>query len=813
MARISDSSPRESAVSTSRKKKKATGSVKVSPIALPRRKIVLGQPSENCLNCKRFTKCSDPDKAFDYVCGRYKATSTILSLDDFSEDTVEPGSALLRVKSSKKKLIVRNAQEDFERIKQDVLKTNKKRVLKVSEFSDEGSDLYDLEKIVASLTNAPNGAQIDLRVDDRDMPEAPNFMEFCTSPQYVNYTPFAKQVEIGINLFNDFCTNPKCTDVDYAHCIPTDATYDQILEKVTLYEHGKCLFCGETRADSWKRGTKRYNELAGLAGQRGGKSRTVTLIAAYVIHRYLKLQNPVRVLNLMPNEILYGLFTATSSSQVRDNIFDPLSEILHSSPWFQEYHKLLDYHGKRYGEQFYDLKSTFFKYSHRRMVVSAISPDKKNMRGRTTFLGGIDELGWFFTKAKESVKLDPDETYSALENSFLSVRAAVRQLYDAGHYNIPPPMFCNISSPSSSRDKMVRLVKEAEGSNNTYSFRYTVFDMNPTIKPVDLEQTAKNDPVLFKRNFLAQPPDSAYSFIHDRKSILACVNKRRQNAVRTTQMQMKSSHGVVTTGAKVVVKSRIVNDKFPPPRMLALDAGHTHDSFAGCVLHLEDKGDYVQCIVDALIEVIPKSGEPVNFTSVYDKIIMPLIEKMNITYVCADRWNSVKMLQDIEDKTSISTSIYSVTYRDMLELREDIFNQRIELPRGELKLSEAFKVAARNYPFSMEGFPVSHMMIQSLTVEDSMGKKVDKGYGYTDDMFRALALGHAMITDEEIQELMTVETGTHKHRDLGVVVSYSSGGSGMGGARSGSNIVAVGSYGGGGSSGGSGGNVFSRGGR
>lgn len=793
-----------------KKKKKATGSVKVSPIALPKKRIVLPPNTENCLACSRFSKCGDPDKAFDYVCGRYKAKKSILSLEDFDDDaSLEISeSTILKPKKKKLKLIARNASDDFERIKQDVLAPKKKQILRVSDFSDETSADFDLEKIISSLTDTPNGAQIDLRVDDRDMPEAKNFMDFCLN--FIKYTPFAKQLEIGLNLFNDICTNPKCTDIEYSKNIPTAATYDQILSSVTLYEHGKCPFCKETRLDSWnKRGTKRYNELAGLAGQRGGKSRLLTLIAAYVIHRYLKLQNPVRVLNLMPNEILYGIFTATTASQATDNIFDPLHEILQNSPWFIDYHKMLDFYSKKYGEQLYDLKSTFFKYAHRRMVIYATSPDKKNMRGRTSFLGGIDELGWFFAKTQQAVKLDPDEIYSALSNSFLSVRSAVRELHEAGYYNMPSPIFANISSPSSSRDKMVRLVKEAENSNNIYAFHYSVFDMNPRIKPIDLEQVAKSEPVLYRRNFLALPPDSAFSFIHDRKSVLACVNKKRVNAVRAFQSQLKSAHGVLTTGAKIKFKSSVVNEKIQPNRLLALDAGHTHDSFAACVLHLEDTGDNMIVVVDAVVEIIPKPGEPVNFTVAYEKVIIPLIERLNISYVCADRWNSVKMLQDIEDKMEIQTNIYSVSYRDMLELREAIVNQRIELPKGELKLSQAFKVASRNYPFGFESLPVSHLMVQTLTVEDNMGKKVDKGYGYTDDIFRALALGHAMVTDEEIQGLMMFDRNAPvKHRDLGVVGSYGAGGRSMSQvSSSGSAIAALGSYG----SGGNGNAVFSRG--
>jgi intein/homing endonuclease len=1286
--------PREAEI---RKKKRATGTVKANPIALPaRNKVVLPPLKENCLACRRFNKCSDPDKAFDYICGRFRAQSTILSLDDFMHEPDPLNDKPLKKKKKKD----RNAKRDFAHIKRQVLwEADPDRDKGSREFSDETSQFYDVEKIVASLNNTPNGVPIDLRVDDRDVPEARNFMEFCVDKRFLNFQPFPKQLEVGLNLYGDYCWNPKCTDVKFACDIPTDASYDQILDKITLFNRGKCPRCDETRADAWKRGQKKYNELAGLAGQRcitgdslvltgsgiqrfdaiapdaeqgfsdyngpavvlengavaepskffkqskqlvrrvrlsngwsvvgtpehplltkdgfiktkdlvigtviplhvgqnvwgnrsirperewrplwrqrvahwiesvptntrpriiavkpsfdkpeaalyrllgwwvaegsggavhisnqdqlvlddcadtlgklygenvvartpnsvrvdaklaalhfnimlddglhcrsakkfipshvlqapkhfvvqflralfegdggfngntieystisrrlqrelsavlanlgivhrlsqgwtwatngtknqvskrsyhvwiegpamlrrfrdeigfiskrkqnrldqtvarfgersidmpfwydkypqsvkteylalldrlgqslsiyrtwhkerayfisrftyglysifdendhfwrlqadnvalskqrlrgcrakieaslywrmvdtetrqallafydkydqsdlywvevannkalrrkrtvydfhipvhhrfiangivnhnSGKSRLVTMIASYNIHRYLKLQNPIRVLNLAPNEVLFGIFTATTFKQARETLFDPLYEIIDNSPWFKEYHALLDEQGRKLGEELYNFKDIFFNYNHRRIVVYPAGPDKKNLRGRTSFLGGVDELGWLFSKSEQAMKLDPDEIYNALSNSFLTVRSAVRELYEAGYYDIPPPIFTNISSPSSSRDKMMRLVKEAEDSQTTYSFHYSVYQMNPRIKPEDLEQQRRNDPVAYKRDFLALPPDSTSAFIHDRKSILACVDKRHRNLVITSQQELVTPNGAKLTGGKVKVRrSRFDNEM--PNRLMAIDAGHTRNSFAACIMHLEEQGDEQIPMVDALIEIIPKPDAPVSFTAVYKDILLKLIEDFNVCFVGTDRWNSVKMMQDIENEAEIPYSIYSIKYADMLELREAIVAQNIILPRSEMKLSDAFKLAGRDYPYSMEGYPVAHMMVQALTVEDRMGKMVDKGRGYTDDLFRAFALSYSLIIDEEVQDLMnSTKEGPRRHRELGVVVSY---GNGAQGGNVSSSIGAVGSFGSGGSGMSGGGNTFSR---
>lgn len=611
----------------------------------------------------------------------------------------------------------------------------------------------------------------------------------------------------GVVVHN--CYSSKCTNVAYMRCIPPEATYDEILDNCTLLRHGVCPKCKRTRFDMWREfNVPMYNELTGVAGQRGGKSALVAMLGGYTIHRFLKLPNPTQVFNQLPNSFFHGTFTATTFTQAQEAIFDPLFEIIDNSPWFKAYHELLDERGKKLGRELYKFKDTFFQYDHRNMLVYPAAPDKKNLRGRTRFLGGIDELGWFFAKSKGAIKLDPDEVYDSMRNSFLTLRSETYLLYEAGHYNIPPPIFCNVSSPSSARDKIMRLTHEAKSEPTMYSFHYSTMEMNPRIHPKVLEPYKKNMSS-YRRDILAVPPDSSSPFINNRKSIIGCMDKSMKNMVLLHQHEMVSPSGVPMMSAKFNIVNAGRNSN--PGRLMTIDAGQRFNSFAATIMHLEEIDDKLIPCLDAAFEIIPTEKNAVSFHAVYNSVLKPLIEEMNVKMVAADRWNSIKMLEDLENECDIKQTTYSVKYSDMLETRQAIINGSMILPKGEIKIADAFRLSGNDYPHCMKGYPMAHLYMQMLSVEDVMGKSVEKGQGYTDDLWRAFALGHALIVDEEVQEILMAEESTIvQTRSLGVVGSYSdsAGSSGSTGGVE-NRFGVVGSMGGG--AGGS--MTFSRGGR
>ena len=119
----------------------------------------------------------------------------------------------------------------------------------------------------------------------------------------------------------------------------------------------------------------------------------------------------------------------------------------------------------------------------------------------------------------------------------------------------------------------------------------------------------------------------------------------------------------------------------------------------------------------------------------------PLIKEFNVQAVGADRWNSLKLLQDIEEDTKVQTFQYSLrpTDFDLVYdyLMEDV--PAVKLPKPEMDLGEIF--VTQDYPHGFKYKPNSHLYHQFSTVNVDGRGSVEKGTGYTDDILRAVVLG------------------------------------------------------------------------
>jgi hypothetical protein len=194
------------------------------------------------------------------------------------------------------------------------------------------------------------------------------------------------------------------------------------------------------------------------------------------------------------------------------------------------YHEMLDDVQSRTGEECYRLKDTFVQYRHRRLLVYPAGPDKRVLRGRTRFLAGIDELGWFQhgAEAAKNIKMNAAEVYIALERSLLTVRAKAKSVIRGGFYNVPFGYFINISSPSSVRDKIMELVRKAQGSKVILGLNYPTWKMNPHVPRSALAEEFRKDPETAMRDYGAQPPLTNSPFISSGDKLELCWAKKPQ---------------------------------------------------------------------------------------------------------------------------------------------------------------------------------------------------------------------------------------------------------------------------------------------
>ncbi len=699
-----------------------------------------GTTQKNCLTCSLYLACADKKKSFSYVCSKY-----------LSFERAE-------AKASKKK-----------KANKPVAKPN----LVIQIKKDKGGD-FDFENLAEDVLQYEKTSPLprDLKIDDRDIPQAPNFYTFLTSPKYLNITPypFAKQLEIGTKMFAEAC--PVCSKEGYLDNVPVRHKPEKFLENVQLLKFGICPKCKKTKSEFHAEGLIKVPcELAGLAGQRSGKSQTVGMLTAYHMHAFLKSPSPQKMYGLLPSTDLHGQFTALTWQKAKDLLWDPIVGYLKTAPFYNSLHEILDHYGQKYGEEIYTVKDTYARYRHRSLFSYPVGPDKNKIRGTTAFQGGIDEIGLFSVEENsQKIKMNGEEVYKSLRNSFQTLRPAYYKLLKKGYNSLLPPFMACISSPLSKKDMIVKLYERSETSKYISGWHYATWEMNPNITRKDLEQDFIDDPIKALRDFGAVPPNSALPYIEDLDQVGAIVNKKHKNAftIYATPDTSKSGKPLIT--GKVVFR-------LPPDRnkrILALDAGEKFNSFALVTGYWDTELEMP--VFDGIAEIQPKPQQPLNFTFIYEDVLLPIIERMNVQLVVADRWQSSKLLTDLVEHCDIEAEQYSVKYPEFMSLKEDIINGRISIPKPELEPKQIETAGDSAYPQGFSGKPISHLAFQLITVQDN-AKVVSKGEGTTDDILRALVLGYSYLIDPDFRDLLSGKTigGGEIKTALGAVGTYAGG--------------------------------------
>lgn len=708
---------------------------------------VRSSPLKNCLSCSLYIKCKDPHKSVIYSCDRFKK----------GKDNGLDG--------------MRRLFDAIETPMPDVLA----RPVGNSPMNLPGTlDTFDIQSVLDNAINSKSIVSPDIKINDGDFKQAANFLEFCLDPKMLNQAPYVSQALIGLRLFGEWCA--RCSDRDYFDNYNVSDSLDHMQTKIIPTRFGKCPHCKRSVRKSYDSGrVNLYYELAISAGQRSGKSAVVAMLSAYITQRMLKLQRPNEVYGLLPSNTLHGTFVALTYAQAKDTLWDPFYGNVLDSPWFQEYHAMLDDYKERTGEELYKLNDTFIMYRHRRLLLYPAGPDKRTLRGRTRFLSSIDELGWFDNSADSGkVKMDATQVYQALERSLLTVRAAATKLWERGFTEVPTGYFINVSSPSSVRDKIMELVRKSQGSKLILGLIRPTWEMNPNVlrdNPVIVNEF-KNDPIGAMRDYGAQPPLSSNQFLS--AGIVTGAIGDKPNAAILQHQEKRSKKTKDPMRYATIQKVR----RTGKPSCLALDAGYVNNSFAMAVGHL---ADHKFPVIDAVMEVMPLPGVPLNFSRIYKHVIVPMLDARNIQLVAADRWNSLKILSDLEEDHEVQTRQYSLKYADMRLFKDYLEDKRILLPDPKRELDEITSYDQSNYPAVFKNDAIGHFYLQLLTVQDT-GSQIIKGDQLTDDMVRAAMLCTRMLLDEDNAELwekdrFEVEKGIDISQ-MGVARGYSGGGGG-----------------------------------
>jgi hypothetical protein len=692
---------------------------------------------KSCLSCKSFVPCGDKRKGKPaYFCGKY------LPLRKLSPKNLSPDKEL-----------------DWGDLVPDSEKYEGATKTSVMIPSKYNVDDLDVVSMIETSYDEDTQTVRDMKIDDRDLPRAKNYYDFCMNMLgKETKIPFARQMYMGYQLHAEYC--PRCSDPKWELItnIPVGYPTKEMPEHIQFLEHGVCKKCKITRSELVRLGELNlYTELDACVGQRGGKSVWTASDSAYITHSYLKLPKLSSICTgIQDFSPITATFVAVRFADAYALLWTPMVKMMDESPWFKDYHKLLIDSGERYGKEILKKRDVFIRYGHKNLELIPAGPNKRGLRGRTRFIGAIDELGWFpirESKGKgidiedepsdsgDRERADAEEVYIALENSMGTVNTEIRKLMVEKQLNtlMPAYMIC-VSSPSSRQDKIWRLVQSNKNSKDALAIHLPTWEMNPHM-PQDsafITKRYKKDPMKAERDLGANPPKSASQFIEDLSVKNCFVGKNRVawTYVSTTK------NGKEYIAAKL---SRINPAIDIYPCVAAIDAGYSGNSFSLVVGHKE--GLIVR--TDAIVEIQPSEGKVLHYNGIYKGVIEPIIKAFNVKFLFADRWQSIAILHRAMDDLKIEAAMYSVKWNDFILTKSKLENTEIILPKITKEFTDEESVIG--YPWNFKDYTAEHLLHQIHTVIE-VGKTVTKGPGYTDDIFRALVLLMSRIYDPKISE-------------------------------------------------------------
>jgi len=340
--------------------------------------------------------------------------------------------------------------------------------------------------------------------------------------------------------------------------------------------------------------------------------------------------------------------------------------------------------------------------------------------------------------------MSADGVYIALSNSLSTMRMKYRQVFCADAYDIPTAIMCNVSSPSSAKDMIMRLVKDATKNPQMLAMHVASWQSNPDYTYDSLRQEYSHiDERTFMRDFGAEPPLAADPFLSEGSLVdKIAVDEPWRNLVIEETSGFDSMGGVF----KSAISHIVMPDK-NIPRMLTIDLGFRKNALALCIFSMAD-GAKIR--LDACMALTPSKDKPINLVDFFDNVTLPIVENFSIKHVFYDRWQSMDQVQRLRDK-GIDARIHSLKYAEMAAVRGAIIARSICIPKMPRPMGQSVTMYLESESF-LSKESVTQLGIQLLTVRD-IGTKMTKPETGDDDIFRAFCLGIDRLSDNEIRKV------------------------------------------------------------
>jgi hypothetical protein len=511
------------------------------------------------------------------------------------------------------------------------------------------------------------------------------------------------------------------------------------------------------------------------------------------IHRLIGTGDPAAYYSLLPGTVLTCILTATTMQNAERNLYTPMRNMFTMMPWFVNFGKWCKEREAELGVELFKVRETFTFFRYGGLDIRVLSPDRRRIRGSTSFAGAVDELGHFDADS-DKVRAGGLEVYSAVSTSLTNVLGAATTLRELGENDVIFPCSHAVSSPFDLNDPITVLRKQHERNENAVTYNIPTWSFNPNLTFAMCRAIAL--PATFMRDYGCEVKATTGSFF-DRAEVLIDLCDVHRNAVKTFTETFTSRSGATFTVGRLKFRGSASEGMVTG---LCLDASLNQNSYAFTIFHIEkeDYGegddqeqdesdeavndnpvedmdsdadereetdsedmddddeetlDFYRVVVDAIGEIQPSKDNPIHFTQNVRHILEPLIEKFNVKVVLSDRWQTLQTQQDLMDNYDIFAMPITPKKNDFLTFRQSIYDQSFTLPKCEMEIEDVLSLQG---PEDFAEAPVAHLIRQCLTVKE-LPKTVEKGAVFSDDLFRVCVLAHMACMNPEIRDMLVTE--------------------------------------------------------
>lgn len=422
-----------------------------------------------------------------------------------------------------------------------------------------------------------------------------------------------------------------------------------------LKEHTLQKLMGEHEGSEYY---KKYtdNEVICMLGKGSGKDHCARISMAYTVYILHCLKDPLGYYGKAKGVYIDLLNLAVNAQQAQRVFFEPLKNLLLSSPYFNQV-------------GFEPRVSEIFFFSRPVRCFSGHS-ESEGWEGYEVLTVILDEISAFKTDAETRGELRSKGSASAIYN--MSKLSVMSRFPEVGKVIL-------LSFPRYKGDFIQqRYFGSAEREEpKTWRIKAATWECNPTIERHQLESEYIRNPIEARARFECEPPAMEDAYFRDpdlvRKAFMHAESPVDENGIYQPWFNNTDGHR----------------------RFIHIDLGLKRDRSALCMSHC---AGFKEIKTSMGVENLPvinvdfvhsweaAPGAEINFASVRQMII-ELCRKFDVAKVTFDRWQSIEMIQSLRSQ-GINADFHSVKKTDYDTLMTTIYDTRLRGYWNELLVEE-----------------------------------------------------------------------------------------------------------------------------